>query len=352
MATRSSRSKGTGSRKIVPPKGSGESSVESSLDREIVGSGQNRPDAVMDADTIKLRIALLEAETKAEEARAERESVRRRERVEEQRALLELERERVSLREREAALPGRTGSSGSVPSGSGELSVGRDREVVVNAREISAPMREDKPDVPAFFNAFEKACQVRGVPDSQWSRHIVVLLGANSKAQAAYSRLSVESASDYAKIKEAVLDYFRLTPEEYLQLFREATRGQDESYVQMAARFEDLQRYYLEGQQITSFEALKQEMLREQVRNSLPSDLRAYVDEKRPKSLAKLVEYCDRWDRQHSRQAVKATGAPAGAPASQRPHQGTQGKGFRQQGSGSKVRRPTMARRRLRQGPG
>jgi hypothetical protein len=285
------------------------------------------------AEIIRARLALIEAEARAareerdakrEEREREREdreherNVRREERereIEHQERMLEIERkkrqmenealgERVRL-EREAATAGGARSASSASSDADGPATGRDRHHLARPRDLIAPMPEESPDVPGFFSSYELACEVHGIPRDQWHIFITPLL--NAKARMAHARLGREGVGDYAKVKEAVLDHFRLTPEAYLQQFRSASRAADESYAQLAVRMRDIQGYYIKARGIETLDDLLEDMLAEQLKDSLPAQVREYVEDKRPESVESITELCDHWIRLHPPQDSKRT---------------------------------------------
>ena len=73
-------------------------------------------------------------------------------------------------------------------------------------------------------------------------------------------------------------DFFRLSPKAYLQKFRTMKCYGDDSYLQFLHKLKDVQNYYLEIKQITEFQSLCDDMLFEQFRSVLSSEVGFFVD--------------------------------------------------------------------------
>ena len=73
-------------------------------------------------------------------------------------------------------------------------------------------------DIVAYFTTFERLMSAYEVKREHW----VFKLAPNlvGKAQQAYAALSAVDASDYGKLKEAILQRFDITEESYRQRFR------------------------------------------------------------------------------------------------------------------------------------
>ena len=85
-----------------------------------------------------------------------------------------------------------------------------------------------------------------------------------------------------------VLRGFRLSSTAYLQKFRTMKRYGDDSYLQFQHKLKDVQNYYLESKQITEFQSVCDDMLLEQFRSVLPSEVGMFVDQRR--KMAKLAD--------------------------------------------------------------
>ena len=88
-----------------------------------------------------------------------------------------------------------------------------DREKDVRMEKLT----EDD-DIVAYFTTFERLMSAYEVNRERW----IFKLAPNlvGKAQQAYAALSAVDASDYVKLKEAILQRYDITEESYRQRFR------------------------------------------------------------------------------------------------------------------------------------
>ena len=121
-----------------------------------------------------------------------------------------------------------------------------------------------------FLMFCEKTCTLHGIQGQQVARILQSLL--NEKANKIYSRLNIDTCRSYDSVKTEILRGFRLSPKAYLQKFRTPRYGED-SYSQFLHKLKDVQDYYLESKQITEFQSLCDDMLLEQLRSVLPSEV-------------------------------------------------------------------------------
>ena len=142
-----------------------------------------------------------------------------------------------------------------------------------------------------FFAHFERVATVLKWPRDVWTMTLqCVFVG---KAQEAYSSLSLEDAADYEKVKQAVLRIYSLVPEAYRQKYRNFQKLDSLTYVEFIREKELLFDRWLNSQDITSFEGLRDLIILEDFKNCLPKNVATYVSEHkqiRPSSAAVLAD--------------------------------------------------------------
>ena len=111
------------------------------------------------------------------------------------------------------------------------------------------------------------------------------------KAQQAYAAMSAEDASDYDKLKKAILRRYDINEESYRQRFRSATKKQGETNRELVARLVDLAEKWMQG--CTSIAEVTDVVVLEQVTNTLPGDVRVFVKERKPKTSLEAAELAD-----------------------------------------------------------
>ena len=151
------------------------------------------------------------------------------------------------------------------------------------------PFREE--EVDRYFGHFERVATVLKWPREVWTMTLQSVF--TGKAQEAYSSLSLEDALDYDKVKQAVLRIYSLVPEAYRQKFRNHQKLETLSYVEFVRDKEVLFDRWLNSQEISTFEGLRDLILLEDFKNCLPKNVATYVSEHKhikPSSAAVLAD--------------------------------------------------------------
>ncbi len=173
-------------------------------------------------------------------------------------------------------------------------------------------------DVEAYLTTFERLMQAHGVDATRWAYKLAPQL--TGRAQQAYAALPSEQAGSYEQLKTAILQRYDINAETYRQRFRAATRKANESHREFVVRLQDLQQKWTK--ECTTVDKLREVVVMEQFLNALRPDLRLWVKERSPKTVAEAGELAD----QHA-QARKQTqdwnkperrGPPEQLPVSQR----------------------------------
>ena len=128
-------------------------------------------------------------------------------------------------------------------------------------------------DVDKYFVMFEKVAHSLNWPKDKW----VLLLQSVLKSKAQhYSALSITACESYDTVKEAIKKAYELVPEAYRQQFRELKRKEGLTYVEYAHDKETLfDRWCVSREVGANFENLKQLVLVEEFKRSIPSDIRS-----------------------------------------------------------------------------
>lgn len=132
--------------------------------------------------------------------------------------------------------------------------------------------------VEKYFPHFEKIAVNLGWPYEIWATLLqTVLVG---RAADIYSALSIEDASDYEKIKNAILNAYELVPEAYRQKFRKYKKFERQTYVEFAREKEDLFDRWVRAKKIDDYEKLRQLILIEEFKQCVPNETRMYLEDK------------------------------------------------------------------------
>jgi hypothetical protein len=158
-------------------------------------------------------------------------------------------------------------------------------------RGLLPKMSEHDDDVISFFHAFERTLELYEVDVSCYARLLPSCLSV--KAAKVYAKLSLEQSKQYATVKREILTSFKLDAASYLQKFRAVKRAGSESYKLFGNRLQELQSYYFESKDISSFETLKADMLLEQFISTLPPDVKAFVLARRATNIDEASDFAD-----------------------------------------------------------
>src|SRR6218665_25039 len=238
----------------------------------------------------KIKLLLLEAEQRRfqmekEKVREEKErAIAEREKVREEKERVMMEKEKIEL---EMAMLSQKASLGLIQPNS-TVSEG---DVTVTHSAVKLPTMLENEEILQYFHAFERTATLNGVNEQRWARMLPSLL--NSKMRAHYNRLSIDVCTDYKRVKLALLNSCQITSKNYMDKFCSARRTGKQSYAQFLDELNDLYGYYLESRAITTFEQLKDDVIMQRLRASLPPDTRYFSSARGSKSSQDLAKHAD-----------------------------------------------------------
>ena len=111
------------------------------------------------------------------------------------------------------------------------------------------------------------------------------------KAQSAYAAMRAEDALDYRVMKKAILKRYEISEDSYRQKFRRAEKKAGESVSEMAVRLNDVFRKWTRS--CTTVEQLADLMVKEQLLNTLPMNVKIWVEERRPGTAEEAAQLAD-----------------------------------------------------------
>ncbi|XP_076037780.1 uncharacterized protein LOC143023152 [Oratosquilla oratoria] len=157
---------------------------------------------------------------------------------------------------------------------------------------------EDEPD--KFFSIFEKLARMYQWPFSQWTQMVYGAL--SGKALDTFIALSESQSSDYYVLKYNILQAYQLVPEAYRQQFRKCRKSNQETYVEYFQRKLRLFTRWVESEEAhVDLEKLKGLILMEDIRNNIPPDVRANLDQRGIRTLAEAGPAADYYHLTHPR---------------------------------------------------
>ena len=210
---------------------------------------------------------------------------------------LELELGRLALRETELRLE--------------QIRVEKDAEIRLREMELAArshaprelefdvsknirlvPQFNEK-DVDKYFTLFERVANTLNWPRDVWP--LLLQCTLSGKAQEAFAALAVEDSLEYEKVKSAILRVYELVPEAYRQRFRKLKKQYNQTYVEFMRDKEILFDRWCTSQKVNNFIQLKQLILMEEFKNSLPEKVTTYLNEQKETDVSKAAVLVDEY---------------------------------------------------------
>ena len=216
-----------------------------------------------ETDDLKTKIELAKLETKVELAKIEQQG-------QYERAKLEVEREKIK---------------------STDTQYQRTHEARFNVSSCLKLMPKfNTDDVEVFFYAFEKIASELQWPEGKWP--ILVQSVFIGRAQEAYVALDPAQSTAYKVIKDVVLRAY----EGHRQMFRSLRRKPGETFLDLARQQEAVYERRLKGSDTFTFKELKELMLLEQFKSSIPGHIEIYLNAQEVGDLRKAAMLADSYE--------------------------------------------------------
>ncbi len=151
------------------------------------------------------------------------------------------------------------------------------------------PFREA--EVDSYFGAFERIAVALRWPKEVWP--LLLQCRLIGKAQEVCSALSINDSLNYEKVKSAVLRAYELVPEAYRQKFRSHAKTANQTFVEYAREKCVLFDKWCQSSKTINFEQLRELVLIEDFKNSLPDKIVVYLNEKKVSILAEAAVSAD-----------------------------------------------------------
>ena len=158
-------------------------------------------------------------------------------------------------------------------------------------------------EVDTYFLAFEKIANRLEWPVRYWTILLQsVLVG---KAQEVFSSLSDDQSQDYELVKKSILSAYELVPEAYRQRFRTLKRQHGQTYVEYARAKEIIfDKWYRSMQKDKTFDNLRELMLMEEFKNSIPIDIKTHLNEHKVCDIKQAAVISDDYELTHKKDSV------------------------------------------------
>ena len=139
---------------------------------------------------------------------------------------------------------------------------------------------DEKDELDSYLLRFERYAENASWEKDTWAIKLSALL--TGRAMDVYTRMSDADASDYDKLKKALLTRYNYTEDGYRKRFREATPETEETPDQFVIRLKNYIAKWLElsGSSPQNFDALVDLIVKEQFISACSEDLALYLLER------------------------------------------------------------------------
>ena len=154
---------------------------------------------------------------------------------------------------------------------------------------------DEKDELDSYLLRFQRYAENASWEKDTWAIKLSALL--TGRAMDVYTRMSDADASDYDKLKKALLTRYNYTEDGYRKRFREATPETEETPDQFVIRLKNYLAKWLElsGRSPQNFDALVDLIVKEQFINACSEDLVMYLLERGPKDLVELTTWAQKY---------------------------------------------------------
>ena len=165
------------------------------------------------------------------------------------------------------------------------------------------PVFDDtKDNIDNYLGRFERFAKIQKWETTHYATVLSALL--TGRALTTYARLSSEDAADYIKIKQALLKTYNHTEEGFREKFRNSKPKDNESPGQFMTRIEIYCNRWLETAGVSTYDAMKHLIVKEQFLNMCPQSLSVHLKERPYVDLTDMCAQADRYVEAHKQKMV------------------------------------------------
>ena len=148
------------------------------------------------------------------------------------------------------------------------------------------------------------------VEETRWVAKLAPQL--SGRAQQVYAAMSARDTLEYAEVKKSILRRYDINEETYRQRFRTEQRKEGEPYIELATRMADL--FHKRTTDCDTVEAISEKLLIKQLLDTMPTELRIWLSEKKPATMREAGKLSDDYvlarQRNHKEPGAKQSSSP------------------------------------------
>ncbi|XP_064486070.1 uncharacterized protein LOC135398614 [Ornithodoros turicata] len=168
----------------------------------------------------------------------------------------------------------------------------------LSLHKLLPPFEERKDDLDAYLIRFEKVAEGQNWARDQWASALSLCL--TGEALSVYSRMAPTDCVDYCKVKQALLQRFRLTEDGFREKFRDSAPKDGETVAQYIARLDNYWERWIELSKTTKeYNEVKELLLKEQLYAHTDDKLTLYLRERKGETLKELVNRAEQYVEAH-----------------------------------------------------
>ena len=172
-------------------------------------------------------------------------------------------------------------------------------EAVPNVARPTLPEYKDGEDISTYIIRFERVAALLNIPQAQYA----VRLGSKLTGKAAeiYTSLSPEITSNYALLRQALLQGFCKTPDRYRLDFRNARIQPGETFTQFMIGLGRKLDLWISSSDVTdSYSSLREFVLLDQFKSSVSPEMRVFLKENDCNKVEEAVKLADNYASAHN----------------------------------------------------
>ena len=164
---------------------------------------------------------------------------------------------------------------------------------IINAVAKKGPklpyFEDEKDDMDSYISRFERYAIAQGWKDEEYALYLSSLL--RGKALDVYTRLPIDDASDYKKVKAALLKHYLLTEDGYRVKFHTSRMEKGETASQFMARIGKYFDRWLEMAEVSQdYGELREFVIVEKFLHLVPQEVRVHIREHKTHIMEQVIE--------------------------------------------------------------